>query len=43
MATGATATGQREILGLDVEDREDREDEVFWKGIMTSLNPGAVR
>jgi len=34
VATGVTATGQREILGLDVGDSED---EVFWKGFMTSL------
>jgi len=34
VATGITATGQREILGLDVGDSED---EVFWKGFMTSL------
>ncbi len=34
VATGVTATGQREILGLDVGDSED---EVFWRGFMTSL------
>jgi len=34
VATGVTATGEREILGLDVGDSED---EVFWKGFMTSL------
>jgi len=34
VATAVTATGQREILGLDVGDSED---EVFWKGFMTSL------
>jgi transposase-like protein len=34
VATGVTATGGREILGLDVGDSED---EVFWKGFMTSL------
>jgi transposase-like protein len=34
VATGVTATGQREILGLDVGDSED---EIFWKGFMTSL------
>jgi putative transposase len=34
VATGVSATGQREILGLDVGDSED---EVFWKGFMTSL------
>lgn len=34
VATGVTARGEREILGLDVGDSED---EVFWKGFMTSL------
>ena len=34
VATGVTATGEREILGLDVGDSED---EVFWKGFMTGL------
>jgi transposase-like protein len=34
VATGVTATGKREILGLDVGDSED---EVFWKGFMTGL------
>jgi len=34
VATGVTAGGDREILGLDVGDSED---EVFWKGFMTSL------
>ena len=34
VATGVTATGGREILGLDVGDSED---EVFWRGFMTSL------
>jgi len=34
VATGITAAGEREILGLDVGDSED---EVFWKGFMTSL------
>jgi len=34
VATGVTATGEREILGLDVGDSED---EVFWRGFMTSL------
>ena len=34
VATGVTATGTREILGLDVGDSED---EVFWKGLMTTL------
>jgi len=34
VATGVTATGEQEILGPDVGDSED---EVFWKGFMTSL------
>jgi transposase-like protein len=34
VATGVTATGEREILGLDVGDSEA---EVFWKTFMTSL------
>jgi putative transposase len=34
VATGITAAGEREILGVDVGDSED---EVFWKGFMTSL------
>ncbi len=34
VATGVSATGEREILGLDVGDSEA---EVFWKGFMTSL------
>ena len=34
VATGITATGQREIAGPDVGDSED---EVFWRGFMTSL------
>jgi len=34
VATGVTANGQREILGLDVGDSEDQ---VFWKGFLTSL------
>ena len=34
VATGVTAVGEREILGLDVGDSED---EVFWKGFLTSL------
>ncbi len=33
-AYGWSPPGQREILGLDVGDSED---EVFWKGFMTSL------
>ena len=34
VATGVTATGEREILGLDVGDSED---EVFWRGFLLSL------
>jgi len=34
VATAVTSTGEREILGLDVGDSED---EVFWKGFLTSL------
>lgn len=34
VATGVTAGGQREILGLDVGDSED---EVFWRGFLNSL------
>src|SRR3954447_9822173 len=34
VATGVTATGEREILGLDVGDSEE---EVFWRGFLTSL------
>src|SRR5690606_25206556 len=34
IATGITATGEREVLGLDVGDSED---EVFWRGFLTSL------
>lgn len=34
IATGITATGRREILGLDVGDSED---EVFWKAFLSSL------
>ena len=34
VATGVTATGEREILGLDVGDSED---EVFWRGFLNSL------
>ena len=32
VATGVTADGRREILGLDVGDSED---EVFWRGFLT--------
>lgn len=34
MATGVTATGQREVLGLDVGDSED---EAFWRAFLRSL------
>ena len=34
VATGVTADGRREVLGLDVGDSED---EVFWRGFLTSL------
>ncbi|KQY51552.1 IS256 family transposase [Nocardioides sp. Root140] len=34
VATGVTARGEREILGLDVGDSED---EVFWRGFLNSL------
>jgi putative transposase len=34
VATGIAADGAREILGLDVGDSED---EVFWRGFLTSL------
>jgi len=34
VATGVSATGEREILGLDVGDSED---EVFWRGFVSSL------
>jgi putative transposase len=34
VATGITATGQREVLGVDVGDSED---EVFWRGFLRSL------
>ncbi len=43
VATGVTAAGEREILGLDVGDSED---EVFWRGFLTSLKQrglGGVR
>src|SRR4029079_18631271 len=33
-ATGITAEGNREVLGLDVGDSED---EVFWRGFLRSL------
>jgi transposase-like protein len=34
IATGITATGEREVLGVDVGDSED---EVFWRGFLKSL------
>jgi transposase-like protein len=34
VATGVTAVGRREILGLDVGDSED---EVFWRAFLTGL------
>ena len=34
VATGVTADGRREILGLDVGDSED---EVFWRAFLTAL------
>jgi putative transposase len=34
VATGVSTDGRREILGLDVGDSED---EVFWRGFLTSL------
>jgi putative transposase len=34
VATGITAAGAREVLGLDVGDSED---EVFWRGFLTTL------
>lgn len=43
VATGVTAAGEREILGLDVGDSED---EVFWRGFLNSLKQrglGGVR
>ena len=43
IATGITATGEREVLGVDVGDSED---EVFWRGFLRSLKSrglGGVR
>src|SRR5436190_20936423 len=34
IATGITATGEREVLGVDIGDCED---EVFWRGFLRSL------
>jgi putative transposase len=35
IATGVSAEGMREVLGVDVGDSED---EVFWRGFLTSLS-----
>jgi transposase-like protein len=43
IASGITANGEREVLGLDVGDSED---EVFWRGFLKSLRQrglGGVR
>ena len=43
IATGITATGDREVLGVDIGDSED---EVFWRGFLRSLKTrglGGVR
>ena len=43
VATGITAAGAREVLGLDVGDSED---EVFWRGFLSTLKKrglGGVR
>ena len=43
VATGITAEGAREVLGLDIGDSED---EVFWRGFLRSLKTrglGGVR
>ena len=43
IATGITATGEREVLGVDVGDSED---EAFWRGFLRSLRSrglGGVR
>ena len=37
IATGVTAKGDREVLGLEVGDSED---EVFWTGFLRSLRRG---
>ena len=39
VATGITATGQREVLGLDIGDSED---EAFWKEFITSLKASSL-
>ena len=40
VATGITADGAREVLGLDVGDSED---EVFWRGFLRSLKSPRAR
>jgi len=40
VATAVAADGRREILGLDVGDSED---EVFWRGFLTSLKGRGLR
>lgn len=43
IASGITATGEREVLGVDFGDSED---EAFWRGFLRSLRsrgPGGVR
>ena len=39
VATGITADGAREVLGLDVGDSED---EVFWRGFLTLAEEAAA-
>ena len=39
VATGVTATGGREVLGLDVGDSED---EVFWRGFLRTVKQRAL-
>ena len=40
VATAVTADGRREILGLDVGDSEE---EVFWRGFLTSLKSRGLK
>jgi Transposase, Mutator family len=40
VATGITADGGREVLGLDVGDSED---EVFWRGFLTVCRAETLR
>jgi len=40
VATAVAADGRREILGLDIGDSED---EVFWRGFLTSLKGRGLR